>query len=93
MMAPLGRTASSTRWIGVAIAVPVTVLAAIGLLPDLLGLDRRPMFVQLVSFRPQLVGLAMLVLALAVVVVRGRRRGWPICWRWWCWPPASCCRG
>ncbi|HWM58805.1 MAG TPA: endonuclease/exonuclease/phosphatase family protein [Pseudonocardia sp.] len=77
-MAPFGRTASSTRWIGVAIAVPVTVLAAIGLLPDLLGLDRRPMFVQLVSFRPQLVGLAMLVLALAAVVVRGRRPGWPV---------------
>jgi endonuclease/exonuclease/phosphatase (EEP) superfamily protein YafD len=61
-----------------ALSVVVVAAAAVGLLPDLLGLDRRSPFTQLVSFRPALLG-GLLVLAVAATVAAGaRRRGWTL---------------
>ena len=60
------------------VAALFTAAAAIGVLPDLLfGLDRRSPFVQLVSFRWQLlVAGAVLLVVLGVVTLRVRR-AWP----------------
>lgn len=68
-----GNSAARFSW-----AAVFTLLAAIGVLPDLLfGLDRRSPFVQLVSFRWQLLlaGAALLVV-LGLVTVRVHR-AWP----------------
>ena len=56
----------------------VSTLAVLGLLPDLLGLDRYGKVVQLVSFRPQLLGAGAVLLVLLLVAVWVRRRLWPI---------------
>ena len=49
----------------------MVVAAAVGLLPDLLGLDHRSPFAQLVSFRPAMLA-GLLVLAVGAI---GRGRG------------------
>ena len=55
-----------------------TAAAAIGVLPDLLfGLDRRSPFVQLVSFRWQLLVAGAVLLVLLGVVTLRARRAWP----------------
>jgi hypothetical protein len=54
----------------------VVAVAAVGLLPDLFGLDRRSPFAQLVAFRPTLLAGMVLVTGLAAGVARWRRRGW-----------------
>jgi endonuclease/exonuclease/phosphatase (EEP) superfamily protein YafD len=55
-----------------------TAAAAIGVLPDLLfGLDRRSPFVQLVSFRWQLLVAGLAVLVLLGVITLKVRRAWP----------------
>jgi endonuclease/exonuclease/phosphatase (EEP) superfamily protein YafD len=59
-------------------AVLVTALAVLVLLPDLVGLDRYGKVVQLVSFRPQLLGAGAVLLVLLLVAVCVRRRLWPI---------------
>jgi endonuclease/exonuclease/phosphatase (EEP) superfamily protein YafD len=59
-------------------AVLVTALSVLVLLPDLVGLDRYGKVVQLVSFRPQLVGAGAVLLVLLLVAVCIRRRLWPI---------------
>jgi endonuclease/exonuclease/phosphatase (EEP) superfamily protein YafD len=63
------------RWVWAGL---FTLAAAMGVLPDLLfGLDQRSPFVQLVSFRWQLlVAGAVVVLVLALFTLR-RRRAWP----------------
>jgi endonuclease/exonuclease/phosphatase (EEP) superfamily protein YafD len=82
MSAPPDELPGSTRprvspW-RLAVSLLIVAAAAVGLLPDLLGLDRRGPFTQLVSFRPALLaGLA--VLAIAATVAAGvRRRGWTL---------------
>src|SRR5690349_13131120 len=55
-----------------------TVAAAIGVLPDLLfGLDRRSPFVQIVSFRWQLLVAGLVLLVVLGVVTLKARRAWP----------------
>ena len=72
---PRRRGHPSARFLWAAV---FTLLAAIGVLPDLLfGLDRRSPFVQLVSFRWQLlVAGAVVLLVLGLVTLRVRR-AWP----------------
>ena len=71
-----GRTRPPVRPVRLVLAVLVVVAAAVGLLPDLLGLDHRSPFAQLVSFRPaMLAGLLVLAVAASVAAVV-RRRGW-----------------
>lgn len=61
-----------------AFSILAVAAAAVGLLPDLLGLDGRTPFAQLVSFRPPLLGgLAVLAVA-ATVAAAVRRRGWSL---------------
>jgi endonuclease/exonuclease/phosphatase (EEP) superfamily protein YafD len=60
------------------LALLVVAAAAVGLLPDLLGLDGRSPFAQLVAFRPALLG-GLLVLAVGATVAAGaRKRGWTL---------------
>ena len=60
------------------LAALFTAAAAIGVLPDLLfGLDRRSPFVQLVSFRWQLIVAGLAVLVVLGVVTLKVRRAWP----------------
>jgi endonuclease/exonuclease/phosphatase (EEP) superfamily protein YafD len=73
-----GPTRPRVRPWPLASALITVACAAVGLLPDLLGLDHRGPFAQLVSFRPVLLaGLA--AVAVAVTVGAGvRRRGWAL---------------
>jgi endonuclease/exonuclease/phosphatase (EEP) superfamily protein YafD len=57
-------------------SVVVVGAAAVAVLPDLLQLDRRGPFAQLVAFRPALVGGALVVAVAATVSAGIRRRGW-----------------
>jgi len=55
-----------------------TAAAAVGVLPDLLfGLDRRSPFVQIVSFRWQLLVAGLVLLIVLGVVTLKARRAWP----------------
>ena len=47
-----GRTRPPVHSVRLALALVIVVVAALLLLPDLLGLDHRGPFAQLVSFRP-----------------------------------------
>lgn len=59
-------------------ALLVVAAAAVGVLPDLLGLDGRSPFAQLVAFRPTLLA-GLLVLAVGATVAAGvRKRGWTL---------------
>src|SRR4029079_9932043 len=73
-----GRTRPSVRRVRLAFAVLVVIVTAVLLLPDLLGLDHRSPFAQLVAFRPALLAglLGLAVVASVVAVVR--RRGWTL---------------
>lgn len=70
-----GRTQPASPW-RTAFAVLVVAVAAVAALPDLLGLDRRSPFAQLVSFRPALLCGLLVVAVVATVVAALRRRGW-----------------
>jgi endonuclease/exonuclease/phosphatase (EEP) superfamily protein YafD len=73
-----GRTRRPVHRGRLAVALLVVLAAAVGLLPDLLGLDRHSPFAQLVAFRPALLaGLAVLAVVATVVAVV-RRRGWTL---------------
>ncbi len=73
-----GPTRRGVRPWRLAFSLLVVAAAAVGLLPDLLGLDHRTPFAQLVAFRPVLLG-GLAVLAVAAVVAAGvRRRGWAL---------------
>jgi hypothetical protein len=73
-----GRTRPPVRPVRLVLAVLVVVAAAVGLLPDLLGLDDRSPFAQLVSFRPALLaGLLVLAVGASVAAVV-RRQGWTL---------------
>ena len=73
-----GRTRPPVRPVRLALALVIVVVAALVLLPDLLGLDHRSPFAQLVSFRPAMVA-GLLVLAVAAMVVAViRKRGWTL---------------
>src|SRR4051812_16581415 len=73
-----GRTRPPVRPVRLALALLIVIGAALVLLPDLLGLDHRGPFAQLVSFRPAMVA-CLLVLAVAVMVVAViRKRGWTL---------------
>lgn len=72
---PASRVRPTVVWAAAALC---TLLAAIGLLPDLLGgLDRFSPFAQLVSFRPVLLGAAAVPLAALGALVWFRRGAWP----------------
>jgi endonuclease/exonuclease/phosphatase (EEP) superfamily protein YafD len=61
-----------------AVSVLVVAAAAVGLLPDLAGLDRTAPFAQIVAFRPPLLA-AIALLGVAATVTAGvRRRGWTL---------------
>jgi endonuclease/exonuclease/phosphatase (EEP) superfamily protein YafD len=73
-----GRTGRPVHRGRLAVSLLVVLAAAVGLLPDLLGLDRRSPFAQAVSFRPALLaGLAVLAVV-ATVAAGARRRGWTL---------------
>ena len=73
-----GRTRRPVHRGRLAVALLVVLAAAVGLLPDLFGLDRHSPFAQLVAFRPALLaGLAVLAVVATVVAVV-RRRGWTL---------------
>ena len=73
-----GRTRPPVRPWRLVVSLLVIAMAAAFMLPDLLGLDRRGPFAQLVSFRPTLLG-GLAVLTVAAVVAAGvRRRGWTL---------------
>jgi endonuclease/exonuclease/phosphatase (EEP) superfamily protein YafD len=73
-----GRTRPPVRPVRLALALLIVIVAALVLLPDLLGLDHRGPFAQLVSFRPAMVA-GLLVLAVAAMVVAViRKRGWTL---------------
>ena len=61
-----------------AFSLLVVGCVAVGVLPDLLGLDRRTPFAQLVSFRPALLVVLAVLALLATVVAGMRRRGWTL---------------
>jgi endonuclease/exonuclease/phosphatase (EEP) superfamily protein YafD len=61
-----------------ALVLLVVAATAVGMLPDLFGLDRRGPFAQLVSFRPALLAFLLLVAVLATVGAVLRRRGWTL---------------
>jgi endonuclease/exonuclease/phosphatase (EEP) superfamily protein YafD len=71
-----GRTRARIRPWRLALAVLTVGAAAVGLLPDLLGLDQRGPFAQLVPFRPALLAGLLVLAATATVVALIRRRGW-----------------
>jgi hypothetical protein len=67
------------------LALLVVVAAAVGLLPDLLGLDHRSPFAQLVSFRPALLAGLIGARGRRLVAAGVRKRGWTLavaCSRW-----------
>jgi endonuclease/exonuclease/phosphatase (EEP) superfamily protein YafD len=73
-----GRTRPLVRPARLVLALLVVAAAAVGVLPDLLGLDHRSPFAQLVSFRPaMLAGLIVLAVAASVAAVV-RRQGWTL---------------
>jgi endonuclease/exonuclease/phosphatase (EEP) superfamily protein YafD len=73
-----GRTRPPVRRARLVLAVLLVLLVAVVVLPDLLGLDHRSPFAQLVSFRPaMLAGLLVLAVAASVAAVV-RRRGWTL---------------
>jgi endonuclease/exonuclease/phosphatase (EEP) superfamily protein YafD len=73
-----GQTRRGVRPWRLGFSLLVVAAAAVGLLPDLLGLDHRSPFAQLVAFRPVLLG-GLAVLAVGVTVAAGlRRRGWTL---------------
>ena len=73
-----GRTRPPVRRARLVLAVLTVLGAALALLPDLLGLDDRSPFAQIVSFRPaMLAGLLVLAVAATVAAVV-RRRGWTL---------------
>ena len=73
-----GRTRPPVHPVRVVLALLVVAAAAVGLLPDLLGLDVRSPFAQLVAFRPTLLA-GLLVLAVGATVAAGvRKRGWTL---------------
>ncbi len=73
-----GRTRLPVHPVRVVLALLVVAAAAVGLLPDLLGLDRRSPFAQLVAFRPALL-VGLVVLAVGATVAAGvRGRGWTL---------------
>jgi endonuclease/exonuclease/phosphatase (EEP) superfamily protein YafD len=51
---------------------------AVGVLPDLLDLDHRSPFAQLVSFRPALLAVLAVAVVLAILGAAVRRRGWTL---------------
>jgi endonuclease/exonuclease/phosphatase (EEP) superfamily protein YafD len=63
------------RW-RLALSLLVVAAAAVGMLPDLLGLDHRSPFAQLVSFRPALLDGLLVVAVAATGAAVVRRRGW-----------------
>ena len=73
-----GRTRPPVRRWRLALSLVVVAAAAVGTLPDLLGLDRRGPFAQLVAFRPALLAGLLVVTAVAVVAAGVRRRGWTL---------------
>ena len=73
-----GRTRPPVHPVRVVLALLVVAAAAVGLLPDLLGLDGRSPFAQLAAFRPTLLA-GVLVLAVGATVAAGvRKRGWTL---------------
>jgi endonuclease/exonuclease/phosphatase (EEP) superfamily protein YafD len=62
----------------VALSLLMVAIAAAATLPDLLGLDRRGPFAQLVAFRPALLAGLLVVTGAAIVVAGMRRRGWTL---------------
>ena len=73
-----GRTRPPVHPVRVVLALLVVAAAAVGLLPDLLGLDGRSPFAQLVAFRPTLLA-GLVVLAVGATVAAGvRKRGWTL---------------
>ena len=60
------------------VAAVISALSVLVLLPDLVGLDRYGRVVQLVSFRPQLLGAGAVLLVLLLVATCVRHRLWPI---------------
>ena len=73
-----GRTRPPVRRIRLVFAVLAVAAVAVVLLPDLLGLDHRSPFAQLVAFRPALlVGLLGLAVVASVAALV-RRRGWTL---------------
>jgi endonuclease/exonuclease/phosphatase (EEP) superfamily protein YafD len=73
-----GRTRPPVRPWRLVISLLVVAAAAAFMLPDLLGLDRRGPFAQLVSFRPTLLGGVALLTVAAIVAAAVRRRGWTL---------------
>ncbi len=73
-----GRTRPPVHPVRLVLALLVVAAAAVGLLPDLLGLDGRSPFAQLVAFRPTLLA-GLVVLAVGATVAAGvRKRGWTL---------------
>ena len=73
-----GRTRPFVRPARLVPALLVVVAAAVALLPDLLGLEHRSPFAQLVSVRTaMLAGLVVIAFAASAVAVV-RRRGWTL---------------
>ena len=71
-----GRTRPPVRPARLVLALLLVVAAAVALLPDLLGLDHRSPFAQLVSFRPaMLAGLIVIAVAASVAAVVRKRGG------------------
>jgi endonuclease/exonuclease/phosphatase (EEP) superfamily protein YafD len=73
-----GRTRPPVRRARLVLAVLVVLAAAVGLLPDLLGLDHRSPFAQLVSFRPAMLAGLLALAAVATVAAVVRRCGWTL---------------
>jgi endonuclease/exonuclease/phosphatase (EEP) superfamily protein YafD len=59
------------------VAAGFMLVLAVGTVPDLLGLDRRSPFIQLVSFRPVVLAGGLVLLVLLAVLLRLDRRVWP----------------
>jgi endonuclease/exonuclease/phosphatase (EEP) superfamily protein YafD len=73
-----GRTRPPVRRARLVLAVLVVLAAAVGLLSDLLGLDHRSPFAQLVAFRPALLAVLLVLAVAAAVAATVRRRGWTL---------------
>ena len=73
-----GRTRPPVHPVRLVFALLVVAAAAVGVVPDLLGLDGRSPFAQLAAFRPTLLT-GLLVLAVGATVAAGvRKRGWTL---------------
>jgi endonuclease/exonuclease/phosphatase (EEP) superfamily protein YafD len=73
-----GPTRRRVRPWRLALSLLMVAIAAAATLPDLLGLDRRGPFAQLVAFRPALLAGLLVVTGAAIVVAGMRRRGWTL---------------